>query len=147
MSVRVPVRSVAQMNEIPEVRHFLACEDITVSQSGIRHTLVEVFQTLHPQPGDTFPLLHTRTCLYTLLTNGRGVHTFAVELVTGVPGQETVIGTSAPMRFDLGQDPLVLYALPLRLPPIRFDQPGQYEFRLLCDGQVIAHEWIEVRTS
>ncbi|MBX9583896.1 MAG: hypothetical protein K2X87_26655 [Gemmataceae bacterium] len=135
------------MNEIPEVRHWLACEDVTVSPDGLRHTLVDVFQTIRPQPGDAFPLLHPRTCLYAILTNGRGTHRFAVELVVGVGDAEAVVGTSAVLTLDLGQDPLVIHALPVRLPPIRFDRPGQYEFRLLCGGSPIARELIEVRAN
>lgn len=135
------------MDEIPEVRHFLACEDITAVPGALRFTLVNVFQVLKPQPGDTFPLEQPQTCLYTVLANGRGTHTFAVELVFGVGPNEVTIGTSPGLQRDLGQDPLVVHGFPLRLPSIRFDRPGQYEFRLLCDGQLIARELIEVRSQ
>ncbi len=118
------------MNEIPEVRHFVACEGVAPSSDGRHHTLNNVFQVVVPRVGDPFPLYHPMTCLYAILTNGRGAHTFAVELVRGVGPAETDIGRSAGLIRDLGQDPLVIHGLPLRLANLIFTQPGQYEFRL-----------------
>jgi hypothetical protein len=138
---------VSEVNEIPEARHFIACEGVAPSPDGRHHTLTNVFQVVVPRAGDQFPLLRPMTCLYTILTNGRGAHTFAVELVRGVGPAETVIGLSAGLTRDLGQDPLVIHGLPLRLAHLIFTQPGQYEFRLLCDGRVIARELIEVRAA
>src|SRR4051794_289517 len=103
------------MNEIPEVRHFIACDAVTPAADGRHHSLTNVFQVIVPKPGDPFPLRRPLICLYTILTNGRGVHTFAVELVRGVGPAETDIGRSAGVTRDLGQDPLVIHGLALPL--------------------------------
>jgi hypothetical protein len=102
---------------------------------------------IRPVPGDAFPLHRPLTCLYTVLTNGRGIHTFVVVLVRGVGPFETEVGRAPGLTRNLGQDPLVVHGLPFRLANLEFEQPGQYEFRLLCDGRIIARELIEVRDS
>jgi hypothetical protein len=135
------------MNETPEVRHFLVCEDVSVAADRHRFTLHNTFQIIRAVSGDEFPLLLDRTCLYAVLTNGRGVHTFSFDLAIVVGGQVVVLGRSAQLTVDLGQDPLMVHGVPVRFPPIRFDRPGQYEFQLLCDGNVIARELFEVRAS
>jgi hypothetical protein len=135
------------VNEIPEVRHFLVCEDVTPSADGRHHTLTNVFQVIVPRAGDRFPLLRPRTWLYAILTNGRGAHTFALELVRGVGPAETAIVRSGTVTRDMGQDPLVIHGLPLSLANLVFTRPGQYEFRLLCDERVIARALFEVRAA
>ena len=42
-------------------------------------------------------------------------------------------------------DNYVVHVYPFRLKNVRFQREGLYEFRLLCDGQVIARETILLR--
>ncbi|MBX9623910.1 MAG: hypothetical protein K2X82_08845 [Gemmataceae bacterium] len=135
------------MNEIPEVRHFIACDGAGPSADGRHHDLTNVFQVVVPRAGDRFPLLRPRVCLYTILTNGRGVHTFAAALVRGVGPAEVEVGRSGGVTRDLGQDPLAIHGLPFPLANLVLGEPGQYEFQLLCDGRGIARAMIEVRAT
>jgi hypothetical protein len=60
-------------------------------------------------------------------------------------GVERSLRRSYPRPVDLGQDPTTVHGLPIRMRNVTFDQPGQYTFYLLCDGQRIAQEQVEVR--
>lgn len=83
--------------------------------------------------------------LYAILANGRGGHDFAIEMTLLERAMERTVYTSSPRRIDLGQDPTTVHGLPIRVTNVVFDQAGQYTFYLLCDGQRIAQEHVEVR--
>lgn len=83
--------------------------------------------------------------LYAMLANGRGGHDFAIEMTLLERAVERTVYTSSPRRVDLGQDPTTVHGLPIRMANVVFGQPGQYMFYLLCDGQRIAQEQVEVR--
>jgi hypothetical protein len=79
------------------------------------------------------------------MTDGRGRHSFQIQQVFADEEQSTY--TSQPVTLDLGNDPLVVHGWPIRLNNVVFQRPGLYEFRLLCGGQLIAHETIVLRES
>src|SRR5947208_11016078 len=95
------------MNEVPVVRHFLACNDIQASGGNV--TLTNVIHTIRPRPGDQFPCLQPLLCLYALLTNGRGEHEFEVSLVRATGPEETEVYRTPKFRRDLGQDPMAVH--------------------------------------
>ena len=83
--------------------------------------------------------------LYAVLTNGRGEHALAIELTFFDRGIEQTVRRSAPRAVDFGQNPSQVLGLPIAMRNLTFDQPGQYVFYLLCDGEWIAQEPVEVR--
>lgn len=110
---------------IPVVRHFIACDDIDSKGSG-KYSLPNVVYAIKLLPGAAYPQIHPMICLFAQMTNGRGSHSFQIDVV-------------------LGDDPLAVYGWPIRLRNLLFPHSGLYEFRLLCDGQVIAREPILLR--
>jgi hypothetical protein len=124
------------MNEIPLVRHFIACEEILIEAVNV--TLRNIFHVIRALPGHPYPRIHPRLQLFALLANGRGTHSFAVECYRGVALDEVLIYRSPTFTQDLGNDPIQVHGMPIRLNNLLFPQPGQYEFRLLCNDSVIA---------
>jgi hypothetical protein len=135
------------MNEPPIARHFIVCERVDRSADGRHVTLHNVIHSIRPLPGHTYPRIHPGVALYAVLTNGRGQHTLAVELLAGVGPTAASIYRTRPFTIDLGNDPLVVHGLPIRLWNLPFPSPGQYEFVLLCNDVPIAHELVELRDS
>jgi hypothetical protein len=133
-------------NEVPLVRHFIACREIVVHPGYREVTLENVIHVVFPLPGEPFPCILDPMALYALVTSGRGEHDIAVELAFLDQGVERTLRQSNPRRVDLGQDPTVVQGLPIPL-KIRFDRPGQYTFYLLSDGKRIAEEHVEVRSA
>jgi hypothetical protein len=133
--------------EIPVVRHFVACEAVVVDPdpASRKATLRNVFHAIVRRPGEPFPCICEAMALYALLANGRGEHEFAVELTFFDRGEERSLHRSQARPLDLGQDPSVVHGLPMALRNVTFNEPGQYTFYLLCDGQRIAQEQVEVR--
>jgi hypothetical protein len=80
-----------------------------------------------------------------MMTDGQGTHEFGVELVYWDGGTQRSTWTSHRVKLDLGQDPLIVHGWPIRLRNIPFAHPGDYDFVLWCDAEVIARETIHVR--
>jgi hypothetical protein len=133
-------------SRIPVVRHLIACERIERSADKRQYSLVNVIHAIRPSPGAPYPRIHPELCLFVQLTDGRGKHTFQLQLVL-LDEDETVLHTTPPVERDLGPDPLVVHGWPLTLRNILFPRPGVYEFRLLCDGREIARESIRLRET
>ncbi len=132
-------------SEIPIVRHLVACLEVVaepgprdVTLRGLTHAIVRL-------PGEPFPCIREQMALYAVLTNGRGEHELSVELTFLDQGAERSLRRSAPRRVDLGQDPTQVLGLPIGMKNVTFGQAGQYTFHLLCDGQSIGQEQVEVR--
>ena len=129
---------------IPVVRHFIACEriDTAAGSAQTEYSLHNVIHAIRTLPGVGYPRIHPLLYLFAQMTNGRGSHSFQIQKVL-LDDESTY--TCPPVILDLGADPLVVHAYPFRLKNIRFQRAGLYEFRLLCDGQVIARETILLR--
>jgi hypothetical protein len=106
----------------------------------MRFTVHNLFHTLSPPAGVAFPLALRGMHLFALLADGHRKCSFRIEFVIwDRPEEERSLWTSDPVIIDLGDDPLTVHPCDFRL-TVRFPEPGFYEFRLLCEGVVIARE-------
>jgi hypothetical protein len=112
---------------------------------GAQYSLVNVIYAIKPLPGLSYPRIHPELWLFVQMTDGRGSHSFRIELIFLDDQRSTY--TSGPVTLDLGDDPLIVHGWPIRLKNLLLQRPGLYEFHLLCDGQVIAREPIVLRES
>jgi hypothetical protein len=135
------------MVESPIIRHFLACEEIVISSEGDRYTLTNLIHAIRPLPGFDYPRIQPLVCLFALMTNGRGVHSFQIELVRGVGAREETVYATPVRQYDLGSDPLAVLGLPIRIENVPFLSAGQYEFRFLCDNRIVARVPLELREA
>jgi hypothetical protein len=133
------------VNEAPIVRLFVPCEEIVNAVNGQQVTLNRLVYVIRALPGMPYPRIHPRLCLFALLSNGRGQHRFALEVISGVGPSEQTLYISPSFVHDLGTDPLAVHGLPIRLNNLPFPRPGQHEIRLLCNGEPIAHQPLELR--
>ncbi len=129
----------------PVVRHFIACQKVERSADGRHYSLIHLIHSLRPLPGVSFPLIHPELWLYAVLADGRGELSFSVEMVTWEGTEERSIHNTPEVRIDLGQSPLAVHGWPIRLRNLPFLHPGLYEFRLVCEGEVLAREPITMR--
>jgi hypothetical protein len=129
---------------IPVVRHFVACERIDTSADRKQYSLVDVIHVIKPLPDaqPAYPRIHPSLWLFVQMSDGRGSHTFRIQLV--FDGDKSTYASS-PVILDLGNDPLTVHGWPIHLKNLLFQRPGLYEFLLLCDEQVIATESIVLR--
>lgn len=129
------------MNELPVCRHFIACERI--EQTADRAiTLHRLSSRVVPRPGESFPLARQGQCFLGVLASGKGQHTCWVEYWGGVGPSELLIWTSPLGTIEMGSDPLALRIVTFRF-DLKFDTPGQFEFRLMCDGRQLASLFLD----
>jgi hypothetical protein len=131
-------------NPPPVVRHLIACEGV-MAESGLSYSLQRVFFTIVQPQGQPFPCVRAPMALFAVLTSIRGKCRLGVELAFLDQGIERLLRSSRVIERDFGQDPTAVDGLVLRLREVRFPWPGQYTFYLVCDGQRIGQEYVEVR--
>lgn len=129
----------------PVVRHFIACEKVESSLDSRQYSLLNIIQTIQILPGAAFPQIHPELYLFAMMTDGTGEHEFVIELVYWDCGTQKSTWTSRRVKLDLGPDPLKVHGWPVRLQNLPFAQPGDYDFVLWCDGEILARETIRVR--
>jgi hypothetical protein len=129
----------------PVARHFLVCDRVEVSSDGRRVTLVNIIYAITPLPGAQYPRIQPEICVFAQLTDGMGEVDLAVELV--FYDDDNSIFRTQPVRVDFGSDPLAVRGWTRRFTNVLFQMPGLYEFRLLCDGEIIARESILLRET
>lgn len=132
---------------LPVIRHFIACEQIEQFPDERRYTLHKIIYAIRALRGTSYPRIQPAIDLFAVLTDGHGAHRFSVDLVTWDNAEERSNWTSREVIMDLGQDPLTVYGWPIHLANIPFHRSGLYEFRLVCDGEVIAREPLLMRES
>jgi len=77
------------------------------------------------------------------MADGSGQFLFSIDIVF-VDDEETLFSVP-PVTLDLGQDPLAVRGWAKKLTNVVFEKPGLYEFRLLCDNEILAREQILLR--
>jgi uncharacterized protein DUF6941 len=132
-------------SEAPVVRHLIACLEIITDPASRNVTLRNLIHAIVRLPGEPFPCIREQMALYAVLTNGRGEHDLAVELAVVDGGTERTVAQTKPRKVDLGQDPTQVHGLPIPMRNVIFEHPGHYNFYLICDGQRIGQQQIEVR--
>jgi len=128
------------------VRHFLACERAETSVDGGDLTLRNLMHAIRLLPQSSFPYTLPQITLVAVVTDGHGDFSFVVEFITwDENGDERLLKRSKQLKVNLGLDPLVARALPLRWTGLVIPGPGLYEFRLVSDGDVLASEILRWR--
>jgi hypothetical protein len=128
-------RCAAHARPIAQARHILDPEN----------PLRDLIHAIAPLPGEKYPCIRETMALYALITSGRGKHEIALELMRYEGNEEITVVRTPARTVDLGQDPVAVLGLPMPLKNVVFPQPGEYEFRLLCDGQPLAEEKLLLR--
>lgn len=131
---------------LPRVRHFIPCHAVVTDKIRHAYSLERLIFIIRPADGDLFPLLLPEIFLFAVLSNAHGIHEFSIQIVTWDPsGNEIEVWQTGRVKQNLGKDPLLVHGWPIRLCNLRFEQPGLFEFRLMCDGTILAQTEILLR--
>jgi hypothetical protein len=118
----------------PFLRLFVACWNGVPGTAPLQYRIGDIKTLLFPKPGRTYPIRHEEFCFIAHLTGARGAYEFAVRQRVGVGPSGSVVWQSPPVTMDLGNNPLTVRFVPIRVRNVPFPRTGQYEFVLLCDG-------------
>ncbi len=132
---------------LPIVRHFIACERIERLPEGNEFTLHRILHSISPSHEAGYPWVDAGLHLFVLMSDCRGQVALTLEMLALHWEREELLYTSPELTLNLGDDPLYVHTVPIRLYEIPFDHPGFYEFRLKCGQEVIARESILLRET
>src|SRR6266545_2452612 len=116
------------MPSIPSVLAILTCDQVIVDAVTKKKTLVGIFDRLR---SSRFPM-QQRIGFYARLTDMEGDYTFTIRVIN-LTNSEQLIGQMESAQIK-ATDRLATMEIALNLPPLLFQQPGQYEFQLYANG-------------
>lgn len=125
------------MKPVPIVSAFLVCDSVIKDADTGKVSLIGLFNAINVSQ---FPAVHPSLALFASLTDAEGEYDVRVDLVHVASNTLTARfppPDKPPMR--IASDERLNYTdLIVRLQGLRFDEPGEYEFRLFVDGKLIA---------
>ncbi len=122
----------------PVVKAFLVCDYVIHEQETNKKSCIGIF---HHIGARRFPCRHGQLAIYANITDAVGRYVFRLSLVHLKDGREIGSGSTPPLELP---DPLQTAELAFRLQNIVFPEPGEYEFRLSCNDELIAQKKVSV---
>jgi len=125
---------------VPKANAMLICDYVITEQGSKKKSLIGIFESIG---AGKFPFIHPFLAVYVKLTEARGSYKFRLDLVS--LKKDTVIGQgSAPQEISI-TDPLKSHELVFNLRGLRFQDPGEYEFRMYANDKIFAQKTFYVR--
>ena len=122
----------------PILKAMLVCDTTLVEQGTHKRSLIGIFDNIK---ASTFPITHPSMSVYVQFREIEGTFDFTLELVELTSGKVThraaIEGYSV---RDKSRDCELVF----NLLSVRFDQPGQYEFRIYVNDLVFGQKSFHV---
>jgi hypothetical protein len=130
------------MSIAPLVRRVIVCRKVEVTNPGPSQEYVirGVITSVRPRTGITFPYREKDLWVFIQYSDGAGTHNPTLELVRMKLESEEVIATwrLPPIHMTAGRFAVLSRAH--RLKSVPFPEPGVYEFRVRCAGNLASDE-------
>jgi hypothetical protein len=126
------------MSVAPLVRRVVVCRKVEAGTGpfGLPYTVRGVETTLRSPAGQSFPLVERELWLFVQYTDGAGTHAVRFELVRQyLESEEVVLAYDLP-PIHLTRGRFFVLNRGYRLPLMPFAEPGVYEFRIICGGNI-----------
>ena len=119
----------------PKANAMLLCDSVITEIETNKKSLIGVFENINALK---FPTTHHFLAVYIKLTAAKGSYRFRLELVD--LKNNSILG-----RGEIPQDisinnPLGTHELVFNLAGLRFNNPGEYEFRIFANDKVFAQK-------
>ena len=126
------------MNELPIARGLFLCEKVIVEEGTHFVSLVNCFAR---KKFASFPSAPMDFVMFAILLNGRG----SVRLDTVVENTETLVEIDRQSVVFKFPHPLSQLRFSKRYYAVSFPEPGDYEFQLLADGEIVVSTILRLR--
>ena len=121
----------------PVLKAMLICDQVIRDGETNKASLIGLFDNILAH---TFPTTHPMLTVYARIADAEGEYNFKLELINlennQKVGEETVTS-------EVG-DRMIMQDLVFRVHGLRFESPGNYEFRLFADSQFVGHHSFQV---
>lgn len=124
----------------PKANAMLVCDTVITEQGTKKKSLIGIFESIGARK---FPFVHPFLSVYVKLTEANGAYHFRLEMVNLKSNQVTGEG-KIPQEI-LIDNPLKSHELVFNLRGLRFNEPGEYEFRMYSNDQIFAQKTFYVQ--
>lgn len=128
------------ISPVPKANAMLICDYVITEQGTKKKSLIGIFESIG---ASKFPFVHPYLSVYVKLTEARGTYTFRLDLVN--LKKDAVIGQGKTPKAISIDDPLKSHELVFNLRGLRFSDPGEYEFRMYANDNILAQKTFYVR--
>lgn len=123
----------------PKSNAMLICDYVITEQGTNKKSLIGVFENIGAA---SFPCVHHSLSVYIKLTEAQGRYKFRLELVN--LQTNTVAGKAEIPQEIVIDHPLKIHELVFNLQGLRFDQAGDYEFRIYSNDKIFGQKMFSV---
>jgi hypothetical protein len=122
----------------PKVLAFIICDDVYRENMTGKCSILGTFSRIVAKQ---FPTVHNELHVYIAMTDGRGSGRGKLQLQS-LSKDETLLELQGNIEFP---DPLAVVEMDFRIENLPFNEPGEYEFRMLYGDEPIGERKIVVR--
>jgi hypothetical protein len=123
------------MTPVPKTNAMLICDYVITEEETHKKSLIGIFENIRAAQ---FPCIHHFLTVYIKLTDAKGDYRFRLELTD--LKNNTVMGKSEIPEVIHFESPLATHELVFNLRNLRFDHPGEYEFRIFADDKIFGQK-------
>ena len=123
------------MGPTPKTNAMLICDYVITEQGTNKKSLIGIFENINAA---VFPCVHHALSVYIKLTEAQGIYRFRLELVD--LKSNAVIGKAEVPHEIRIDSPLATHELVFNLRGLKFDHPGEYEFRIFANDQIFGQK-------
>lgn len=123
----------------PKATAMLVCDYVITEEGTRKKSLIGIFENIGSR---RFPFTHHSLSVYIKLTEARGHYRFRLELVQLKTDKVTGQG-EIPKDVPISS-PLRSHELVFNLRGLKFDQPGEYEFRIYANNRIFGQKTFSV---
>lgn len=124
----------------PKANAMLICDSVITEERTGKKSLIGIFENIN---AFKFPCIHHALSVYVKLTGAHGSYKVRLELVD-LRGDIVIGKNEIPENITIN-DPLVAYEIVFNLGGLKFDHPGEYEFRFYANDMIVEHKTFLVR--
>lgn len=125
---------------VPKASAMLVCDYVITEQGTKKKSLIGIFENIGTLK---FPVVHPSLSVYIKLTEARGSYRFRLDLVQ-LKSDRLTGRSEIPDEISIAS-PLSSHELVFNLRGIRFEEEGEYEFRIFANDRIFGQKTVIIR--
>jgi hypothetical protein len=125
---------------IPVVKSVYICDEVVRDPTSGKVSVLNLWDTVRPPAGTTFPYELRKVCVFAWMRDGRGRVRTRIEIVQATT--EAVIFRTADFLLDFTS--ILTHFASFRLDLVRFPAPGYYYIELYCENQFMDDQAVRI---
>jgi hypothetical protein len=120
---------------VPKTNAMLICDYVITEQGTNKKSLIGIFEHIG---ASQFPVVHHAMSIYVKLTEAQGDYQFRLELVD-LKNDRIITQGDLPGKIHITH-PLETRELVFNFMGLKFETPGQYEFRIYANDRIFGQK-------